>query len=177
MTAQSGEKLIYNDEEFFIASEPLNEYLYTKGIRFSKRSTCCWRGYIGKWEIKDKKLYLSDLTAWTDGKEVGVDYLFPGQKEVFAEWFSGEIRIPQGNLLLYVHVDYDSIYEEDLFLTFEKGCLTGSKIEDNRNKELVDPWDELIGPTPGKQPVKETVSSQKVSKKSIPWYSRLFKRR
>ena len=56
-----------------------------------------------------------------------MDFLFPDQKEVFADWFTGEIRIPQGDLLEYVHGGYDSTYEKDLFLDFKEGYLVSYK--------------------------------------------------
>jgi len=72
MTAQAGEQLHYLDQEFDMATEPLNEYLATKkDIRFVIHSTACRRGYYGKWEINDEKLFLIDLKAYLKGsKEV-----------------------------------------------------------------------------------------------------------
>jgi hypothetical protein len=64
--------------------------------------------------------------------ELTVDFLFPGQKEVFASWFTGTIRIPQGKQLNYIHAGYMSVYEEDLFLEFEAGILKSTNIVDNR---------------------------------------------
>jgi hypothetical protein len=61
-----------------------------------------------------------------------VDFLFPGQKKVFASWFTGTIRIPQGKQLNYIHAGYMSVYEEDLFLEFEAGALKATNIVDNR---------------------------------------------
>ena len=61
----------------------------------------------------------------TDGKieEVGLDYFFPDQKQVFAEWFSGEIRVVLGKEIQYVHMGYGSTYERDLFFGIEKGVV------------------------------------------------------
>ena len=88
---------------------------------------------MGKWKIKDDKLYLVNLKANLDYKtKVGLDYLFPGKKEVFAEWFTGEIRIPTGEMLTYVHMGYASVYEKDIFLQFENGRLINKRIVDNR---------------------------------------------
>jgi hypothetical protein len=135
MTAQLRERLLYKNQEYEMAAEPLNEYLSKlpeKNIFFGF-STDCWRGYIGNWEIRDDKLFLVKLTAYHAMQEVNVEILFPGQNEVFAEWFNGELRIPCGELLRYVHMGYSSIYEEDLFLEFENGILKSRKIVDNRD--------------------------------------------
>jgi len=136
MTAQAGERLLYKGEETWMAAEPLNQYLHNRNdIKFVSPSTACWRGYYGKWEIKDRKLYLIELKAYLEGyREVGLDYLFPGQNTAFANWFSGKIRIPQGEMLDYVHMGYASLYERDLILVFENGLLTNEYIVDNEEE-------------------------------------------
>src|ERR1700690_2290404 len=53
-------------------------------------STACWRGYIGTWELKDGRFYLTNIS----GK-----YRVDGNDPVFADWFSGVLRIPDGELL------------------------------------------------------------------------------
>lgn len=126
MTAQVSEELIYNNVKYRMASEPLNQYFEKKRIKpnFQFQHTACWRGYEGSWEIKEDKLYLIELSAYVKNyEEVGIAYLFPGQKEVFAEWFSGVVRLTCGNMIQYFHQGYNSIFEEDLFLKFEKGIL------------------------------------------------------
>jgi hypothetical protein len=136
MTAQARERLIFNGNETSMAAEPLNQYLQNKDDKiFISPSTACWRGYYGHWEIKDSKLYLIGLKAYIEGyKEVGLDYLFPGQKEVFANWFSGEVRIPQGEMLEYVHMGYASMYDSDLLLVFENGKLVNQYEIDNKEE-------------------------------------------
>ena len=136
MTAQAGERLIFKGEETWMAAEPLNQYLQNvNDIKFVSPSTACWRGYYGQWEIKDDKLYIVELKAYLEGyREVGLDYLFPRQNEVFANWFSGEIRMPQGEMLDYVHMGYASLYERDLILVFENGLLTNEYVIDNKEE-------------------------------------------
>jgi len=136
MTAQSGDTLFYKGEELRMASEPLNQYLSEKSdIKFVSRFTSNWRGYYGTWEIINNKLYLIQLEAYIEGYEkVDLNYLFPGQNKVFANWFSGEIRVPQGERLHYVHMGYGTLYEKDLFLVFENGKLVNQYLVDNHPK-------------------------------------------
>jgi len=136
MTAQTGERLFYKGEDTRIATEPLDQYLQNRNdIEFVSFSTACWRGYYGQWEIKDRKLYLIEFKAYLEGyREVGLDYLFPGQNTVFANWFSGKIRIPQGKILDYIHMGYASLYERDLILVFENGILTNEYTVDNEEE-------------------------------------------
>jgi F0F1-type ATP synthase assembly protein I len=136
MTAQAGERLFYKGEETWMAAEPLNQYLRNRSnIKFVSPSTDCWRGYYGHWEIADKKLNLIGLKAYIEGcREVDLNYLFPGQNKVFANWFSGEIRLPQGKILEYVHMGYASLYVKDLFLVIENGILLKQYEVDNTEK-------------------------------------------
>lgn len=135
MTAQFPEKIIYQVKMHGMASEPLHYYLreLEEPIKTSGVNTACWRGYIGTWELRDNKLYLIDLkTKNSEGMDVGIEYVFPGKQEVFADWYSGEIRIPQGQLLSYVHRFYDSVYERDILLMFGNGCLVNTRTVDNK---------------------------------------------
>ena len=95
--------------------------------KFNYITTACWRGYFGRWKIKDSKLYLTGLEAniSIDGKddEVGLDYFFPNQKQVFASWFTGKIRVPIGEMIEYIHMGYHSKYQKDLFLMIEDGVV------------------------------------------------------
>ncbi|MBR8719585.1 hypothetical protein IX330_000712 [Bacteroides pyogenes] len=118
-----------------MATEPLHSYLKNKDdIKFVVSSSACWRGYIGEWAIDDEKLYLVNLNAYVEGyKKIGLDYLFPNEERVFAKWFSGEIRIPHGEMLEYVHQGYASLFENELFLIFENGVLIGEKHKNNRD--------------------------------------------
>lgn len=123
MTAQHRESLVYNGEEYYLATEPLHQYLVNKDISFVSYSTACWRGYIGYWLIEENRLYLTDLEAHIAyNEDVGLDYLFPEQKKVLAEWYSGEIRIPHGNEMKYIHQGYASLYEKELFFRNQGRC-------------------------------------------------------
>ena len=74
--------------------------------------------------------------------ESDISLLFPGQNEVFAHWFTGVIKVPDGKLINYVHAGFASTYEEDLLITFKKGVLDDfSTIENDPDminiKELI----------------------------------------
>ena len=65
--------------------------------------------------------------------------LFPDYPDrVFAHWYSGTIRIPQGKLLNYVHMGYGSTYERDLFLEIEKGVIKNTRMRQNGHAESED---------------------------------------
>jgi hypothetical protein len=140
MTAQVYERIRYKGKMYDMADEPLSMYLEQNkiSIPFSVLSTACWRGYIGKWKVKYKKLYLYDLKGYDESdREIRINDVFPNQKEVFAEWFTEEMRLPVGEMLQYYHMGYESVFEKDLFLKFEKGILVGEREVDNLNNPEV----------------------------------------
>ena len=51
---------------------------------------------------------------------------------IFAEWVSGIIRIPQGELLEYVHMGFHSIYEKDFYILLEEGVVVKTEVVNNK---------------------------------------------
>lgn len=138
MTAQSKEKLKYKGQNLLMSSTPLSQYFAMGGYNPGLRSfiTSNWRGYIGTWEILDNRLYLVELrgTVFADEgeREVSLKDIFPDYpKRVFAHWYTGSLRIPEGELLEYVHMGFQSTYESDLLLEIEKGVLIQVKHRKN----------------------------------------------
>ena len=133
MTKQAGDILSYNGKKTTIATEPLKPYLVTRNdVSFIFKSTALIRGYIGSWKIKNKKLYLVSLVGFIkNNKKVDLNYLFPNTTEVFAVWFSGDIRIPEGDMLQKNNIGYASIFARDRILNFNKGMLIAETVIDN----------------------------------------------
>ena len=101
MTAQVSERLIYGGKEIPLFTNPLSLYLKNTGTRFESPHTANWRGYVGTWEILEcegvERLYLVDLYAHKTYEEIlSLSDVFPGHDKVFAHWFTGELRCPQG---------------------------------------------------------------------------------
>ena len=174
MTAQIGEKLFYQGKEYRMASEPqvISPAIKKYEINFIGNCTACWRGYFGKWEIKDDKLFLKEISGvaevtdlakykagriqlrkllkqggiaakqhgklleklreeFTEQKEIDIQFLYQTSEPVFADWFTGVLRVPRGEMLEYVHMDYFSVFEEDMFFEFSNGILQGMKVVKN----------------------------------------------
>ena len=129
MTTQISEILIYKGEKLYTPSEPLESYLKSVELPYElvAPGSYCWRGYASKWAIDNKKLFLIEWNGCIlDGLSVGMDYLFPDEEVVFAEWFTGKIKIGMGEV---VYDYYLSIYEGDKFLVFENGVLVDEYIK------------------------------------------------
>ena len=135
MTAQIPENLIYEGQQVPMCTHPLSDYfaLGGKHLKSEMNCTALVRRYIGRWEIFDGRLYLIALHGkLEDGKEASLATLFPDYPDrVFAHWYSGTLRIPQGKRLNYVHQGYQSVFERDLYLEIERGIVRCSRIQHN----------------------------------------------
>jgi hypothetical protein len=142
MTAQAGEILVLDGEEVTMCTEPLDDYFTFASItpNFEANCTALWRGYVGTWEIVGERLYLISLSGTlNDGEAADLETMFPGFSDrVFAHWYSGQIRIPRGKLLKYVHGGYGSIYEADLLINFEKGVVLARRTKHNGTSDAPD---------------------------------------
>ena len=136
MTAQIGERLVYEGREVTMCTEPLGEYFALGGARpdfATFRCTALWRGYIGTWEILDDRLYLIGLTGeLEDGSDVSMSTVFPAFPDrVFAHWYTGTLRVPEGRQLEYVHMGYSSEYERDRLIQVERGVVKTVTVREN----------------------------------------------
>ncbi|GGG88453.1 hypothetical protein GCM10011416_00900 [Polaribacter pacificus] len=131
MTFQIRDIITYKGEENYMTTLPLDQYLKNKkDINFIFQNTACWHCYQCKWELSDKMLFLTNFSAKIDGgKDVGLNYLFPNKKIVFANWFTGEIRIQMGEVLEYRN--FNVIHEKDLIIQFKKGVLISERETNN----------------------------------------------
>lgn len=151
MTAQIEERLIYLGERLGMCTEPLNDFFTFGGCRprFARTITALWRNYVGTWEILNVRLYLIGLEAtMMDGSPASLETVFPGFPDrVFAHWYNGELHVPRGELLRYVHMGYSSTYEKTFILDIDNGVVTGTRIVQNsipdKQPDLKFPMDEF----------------------------------
>ena len=119
MTAQIKEIMIIDNKKYSMHCTPLDSYLKLLPK--------------GTWYLENDQLYLINLKGTkynTESKilgEVGLDYLFPEQEKVFANWYTGVLSIPNGDILKNWKDDYLSCHEYVLCLKFEKGILIDFK--------------------------------------------------
>lgn len=139
MTAQISERLIFEGQQVPLLSNPLKDFFALGGINpgFEFSSTALWRGYVGTWEVLNDRIYLVELRGTLkSGDDATLESVFPGFKDrVFAHWFSGRLRIPQGKRLEYVHMGYASTYERDVLLTLQNGVVLTKEIRLNGEAE------------------------------------------
>jgi hypothetical protein len=140
MTAQAREKLIIEGKETSMAFCPpipeahqhIKALTYDEAIEIKDMpgvifSTACWRQYIGTWELKDSKLYLRDIKGC---------FKITSDQPIFADWVTAVIRIPNGDLLHYIHMGFGSVYEFENHIKIENGIVIDERRIDNRKKNL-----------------------------------------
>lgn len=150
MTAQIPDYIHYKGELRALYCNPLELYFEQHPPRpeLPYCSSGCWRGYVATWNVVDDRLYLHALRSeqqerrvhdvdgpvmWaTNGVEqdiLDVLLIFPDANgDVFAEWVTGELRIPDGEMLQYAHAGYCSLFERDIILNVENGVIIRERI-------------------------------------------------
>lgn len=140
-TGQIPDYLIYKGDTVAIFSNPLEQYFERTGkselIDFvGCGSTACWRGYKAFWELKNDSLFLRQITSCHNDcgleiKNANLNKMF-GTNDVFANWFTGLLLIPQGKRIQYIHMGYASIYERELHISFKNGIQTNERTVSNK---------------------------------------------
>jgi hypothetical protein len=133
MTAQVGEKIIVDGQETWMAFCPPLPIGHPRLVAVGgdrPTSTACWRGYVGTWELRQDRFYLVGVEG---------DFKLNGDEPIFADWFTGVLRIPKGKILMYVHMGFGSVYEEELHIRITRGVAVRKRLIDNRGKDS-DRW-------------------------------------
>ena len=125
-TGQAPEVLRFETQTYSLFTNPLEPYLRAHPQALPKPAVMnsgLWRGYIGTWGIRDGKLFLDDVRMLTAGdKDRSVmTSLFPDGKAHVATWFTGNLVVPTGKLVNYVHMGYGSTYSSYMIATVADG--------------------------------------------------------
>lgn len=152
MTAQIPERLILDGEETSMTFCPSLPEGHPRVVavdpdlaalddlsKYLLYTTACWRQYQGTWELKDGHFYLIGLHGRLQ---------LIGEEPLLADWFTGVIRIPRGNMLHYVHMGFGSVYEQELHIKIERGVVVKRSLIDNRGRKFDERelgWNNLPG--------------------------------
>ena len=149
MAAQLPDKILYEGEWLGLYSNPLEQF-WTNAKKARPPfipTTECSRGYIASWEIRNNKLlltaiegeYLRNFIFFRKQPKYSLKKLFPKSKNkpVAANWFSGKLRVPIGNMILYNHSGYDSRFEKESIISVHEGEVVKVVTIDFKEKSLV----------------------------------------
>jgi hypothetical protein len=143
-TGQQPERIRLDGSEYLLLTNPLGMFLDShpdalpawRGEREGGVSevidTSLWRGYRGSWSIRNGALYLETVEILVGVEESErssaafrdvTEEMFDRASSVRADWFSGYLVIPTGELAHYVHMDYASLYKRYRVLRVERGSV------------------------------------------------------
>lgn len=138
-TAQQGDILIIKNDTLTLFSNPLEQYPSIEQLRgklFGNQkasgNTGCWRGYVAEWRLVNERLYLTNIYNCEYGKDrfkADLNALFKGRSRhgiVVANWVTGDLWIPRGKQVHYVHLGYSSTYEKETKLSIKGGNLVNT---------------------------------------------------
>lgn len=131
-TAQAPDRIRIDGEEHALHTNPLARKLADAGWKRPEEallSSANWRGYIAFWEIADDRLLLVDATIIVPGEDpqghvkrsILPDVFPSATPPLVAEWYSGALIVPQGEIVEYVHMGYQSVYERYLVFRIAEG--------------------------------------------------------
>lgn len=137
-TAQYPDKIVYNGKEYDLHTTPLKPFFEKNPDRkptVEMMSTALWRGYIATFEIDENQLFLKDIQvmAYSANREDPpekvhwksvMEEVFPGKDRVKADWMTGLLVLPYGEIVNYVHMGYASTYSNYILLEISEGRLT-----------------------------------------------------
>lgn len=129
-TAQHPDMIIYNDKEYVLQTNPLEQFFEQYPDKFPKgavTSSALWRGYVATFEIIDNQLTVRDIQIQTFSEKEGlgwksvIDEVFPELGERKIDWFNGLLTLAYGEVINYVHMGYGSTYKNYILIDIEKG--------------------------------------------------------
>lgn len=130
MTRQVSEFLYIENERHGLFARPLDPFLDSSQSRpkFQIWSTSCHRGYIGHWELKEKRLYLLRIEGYLGGRKTCLlPVVFPDATHpVFAKWYSGTLRVPLGKIVAAKNMGYTDVHEDELRIKVRNGVAVAS---------------------------------------------------
>lgn len=129
-TAQDPDVLLIDGKEHALNTNPLQAHLEAQRWAPPKdvvRMSSNWRGYVAKWAVTDGRLTLTDVTVLVEAEDDEMAEksilgdLFPGKSRIVADWYSGALIVPDGNMVEYVHMGYGSTYDHYQVLRVASG--------------------------------------------------------
>ena len=145
LTAQETDLILIDGVQHNLFTNPLDAYRekYRRDLIFlqDRPNTACWRGYVAEWEIDEGRLFLLKVVGNISYKGRGSDYSIFHDKvpatlsEIFgpvsgpvpATWYTGELRVPLGEMIEYVHAGYGSRFLRYLLIPVVNGVCGEQK--------------------------------------------------
>jgi hypothetical protein len=121
MTTQVKERIIIDGEKYPLLnalSLPEDDSIIQHKKGLIEKSSNCWRGYVGTWEIRDDKLYLIEFNSGM--------YDVLTNLPILADWITGVGQVATGDMIKGSSWD-NTRYESEMHLTFENGLVVNTE--------------------------------------------------
>ena len=130
-TSQISDVITYEGVSYNLHTNPLEKYFQKYSFRRPSspmRSSALWRGYVASFEFRNQSLYVVDVSVQRGGGYTSVlNEVSPhrdGRAKPFkADWYSGLLVLPHGEMTRYVHMGYGSEYEHYIVIEVKNGHL------------------------------------------------------
>lgn len=133
-SSQLPDKLIIDDKEYSLLTNPLEEYFNKnpyKRPKFIPVFSSLNRNYIATFEIIENRLYISKVEFFELNKETNqiishdlVDCIFSSKRERYLDSYTAILTIGIGNIINYVNMGYESAYSNYKLIEVHKGVIT-----------------------------------------------------
>lgn len=106
--------------------------------------TALWRKYIGYWKIKNDSLFLDSIItgSYDNYITVKINDIYAARRTpsgYFADWVTDTIRVVSGEVIHYVHMGWESVWEREEYVTVVNGLIKNRIVYKNR---VVNPGNE-----------------------------------
>lgn len=139
-TAQISEIIVYNGKTMDMYSLPLQQHPSFKEIkaRFASKhtNTALYRGYKSYWSIRNDSLFLDSISSGYNAKTITGSDIFNeigGTLPIFASWVNKTLHLIGGECVYYIHDDWESKYEDNIFTTIINGKVQSKRSVKNEN--------------------------------------------
>jgi hypothetical protein len=138
-TAQVPDVIELDGKQYALLVNPLEGYFADHPQRrpaANVRTTANWRGYVAHFAIAGSELVVTDVRilseARTGGDRSVLSDVFPDGARPVARWFTGNLVVPDGKVVRYVHMGYASEYERYIVIQVEAGVAAQPRRLDRR---------------------------------------------
>lgn len=149
-TGQESDVIYYRGQRWWLLARPadadslLSDALAKSLPQDRCKSTANWGGYVGYWSVCGDMLVLDSIGIENlkDGECVDatlpksfIQLVFKAYEDkgiVMARWYSGTLRLAQGNMIRYEHDGWNRNYETEVVLTVRNGSVVDSIEYHNR---------------------------------------------
>jgi hypothetical protein len=148
-TEQTPDILIYQSDTIFIDTYPLEKMMESDSILRKKifeysdnvfLSSGCWRGHVATWKIENDSLFLIKLISGVENYDFNLENVFGTKKvkegQVFAHWFSGNIKADFGRYLSFDIENFEDVYSKNINCKVINGKIENVKLNEKSDCEV-----------------------------------------